>query len=523
MNILEARRRTLGADVYKKTVQGNPVSVKSLARMRPGLKVFGRSEQFTTTGAQLFDASQIQDGFVNGATSGEKVVASVNQTYPNAQYCEIVLPLDTTAISYNFEGVLTDVEGQSSSLRIRFTDGDDIVVMNTTQTQNQENVSLSNGVVKIYILALGGFSDDIANAGMLNVGSTALPWEPYTGGLPSPNPKYPQEITNAGDDGSIDVDVTGANLWNGGEFEVFVGGSITGYTEAPETLVNAIKALPNGKYSVSYTTDGSGTAGQRYGYIRFMEGDTAILPESKSFEMTDDLRSRMTKVVLYGYLGQTQTVKEFMLNAGSTHLPYEPYKQPQTLTVQTPNGLPGIPVTSGGNYTDENGQQWISDEVDFRRGKYVQRVNKEYLTGTPNFAETPDEPGRYLWIRAFKTHYKTAISVGISNFAKWTVWGLPHIAKGDVFCSNDTHLYYSPIDDDMTAEEVNAKFAEMIASDNPPYIIGQLATPIETDLSEEQMDAYANLHTNRPTTVVSATDGAGLELTYKTKKSLEVN
>lgn len=28
MNILEARRRMLGADVYKKTVQGNPVSVR---------------------------------------------------------------------------------------------------------------------------------------------------------------------------------------------------------------------------------------------------------------------------------------------------------------------------------------------------------------------------------------------------------------------------------------------------------------------------------------------------------------
>ena len=49
-----------------------------------------------------------------------------------------------------------------------------------------------------------------------------------------------------------------------------------------------------------------------------------------------------------------------------------------------------------------------------------------------------------------------------------------------------------------------------------------LATPIETGLTESQMQTYENLHTNRPVTTVSATEGAGLELTYKTKKSLEV-
>lgn len=48
----------------------------------------------------------------------------------------------------------------------------------------------------------------------------------------------------------------------------------------------------------------------------------------------------------------------------------------QTLTLPTPNGLPGIPVTSGGNYTDPQGQQWVCDEVDLERGVKVQRVNR---------------------------------------------------------------------------------------------------------------------------------------------------
>ena len=53
---------------------------------------------------------------------------------------------------------------------------------------------------------------------------------------------------------------------------------------------------------------------------------------------------------------------------------YTPYVEPQSLTLATPNGLPGVPVSKDGNYTDENGQQYICDEIDLARGKYVQRV-----------------------------------------------------------------------------------------------------------------------------------------------------
>ena len=58
----------------------------------------------------------------------------------------------------------------------------------------------------------------------------------------------------------------------------------------------------------------------------------------------------------------------------------------QTITLQTPNGLPGIPVTSGGNYTDQNGQQWVCDEVDLERRVKVQRVDKTCFDNTKTLA-----------------------------------------------------------------------------------------------------------------------------------------
>lgn len=62
------------------------------------------------------------------------------------------------------------------------------------------------------------------------------------------------------------------------------------------------------------------------------------------------------------------------IEVGTIPTDYEPPKASQSFKVI--HQLLGIPVTSGGNYTDANGQQWICDEVDFERGVYVQRVVK---------------------------------------------------------------------------------------------------------------------------------------------------
>ena len=72
--------------------------------------------------------------------------------------------------------------------------------------------------------------------------------------------------------------------------------------------------------------------------------------------------------------GEKLTV--FQIEAGSIATEYELYREPQIITIFTPSGLSGIPVSSGGNYTDANGQQWICDEIDFEKGVYIQRVGK---------------------------------------------------------------------------------------------------------------------------------------------------
>ena len=71
--------------------------------------------------------------------------------------------------------------------------------------------------------------------------------------------------------------------------------------------------------------------------------------------------------------GESGTINVSISDSGS---------QSQSLTLATPNGLPGVPVSKDGNYTDSNGQQWVCDEIDLGRGKYVQRIETRILDGT---------------------------------------------------------------------------------------------------------------------------------------------
>lgn len=113
-----------------------------------------------------------------------------------------------------------------------------------------------------------------------------------------------------------------------------------------------------------------------------------------------------TDVNATGYL-------QVQLELGTTATAYSPYRE-QLLTLPTPTGLPGVPVTSGGNYTDPQGQQWICDEVDLERGVKVQRVDKAAFDSTKPLTEqnailatpiktplTPDEIAAYKALTAY--------------------------------------------------------------------------------------------------------------------------
>ena len=80
--------------------------------------------------------------------------------------------------------------------------------------------------------------------------------------------------------------------------------------------------------------------------------------------------------------GMSVELSDFMITEVGETDDYVPYTEQ---TVQLHHILNAIPVasgTSGITYTDADGQAWIADEIDFARGKYVQRVWKGVFDGS---------------------------------------------------------------------------------------------------------------------------------------------
>ena len=187
----------------------------------------------------------------------------------------------------------------------------------------------------------------------------------------------------------------------------------------------------------------------------------------------------------------------------------------QTLTLPTPNGLPGIPVTSGDNYTDSTGQQWVCDEVNLEKGVKVQRVNRLKLDAlswryelTPtNKADTfisdvpalQDGTTRGYSLCQYAVFDSVAYDVEMKESCRCYVW------------IKSVTLQFKA---GSGVNSVDA-FSEWLKARPDASIFYCLATPIETPLTPDEIAAYKALTAYAPDTVVQAGDGAGVKLGYQ--------
>lgn len=186
----------------------------------------------------------------------------------------------------------------------------------------------------------------------------------------------------------------------------------------------------------------------------------------------------------------------------------------QTITLPTPNGLLGIPVTSGGNYTDENRQQWVCDEVDLARGVKVQRVKVKELSPDDTWAYRKTNRGNNNFqLRIYNANASAIRKPCFCNILRYTgnVWddipqNLPKIY------TNDQEITISfPPNSEYSSLEVFKQLLTNVKS----VIYYTLATPIETPLNPAEIAAYKALTAYAPGTVVQAADGAGLKMGYQ--------
>lgn len=350
----------------------------------------------------------------------------------------------------------------------------------------------------------------------------------------TPTPEVPIPIVSAGEDGSIEVKVTGKNLLTGRLYYIdysMGAGFIKNENEvslpyAPKSETSGIgyviPCAPEKHYAFSVTNpnENAVVAISEYKTLedaKNKENAIGFVVPSSASPYKSVYTSKGNGVLVCWIAGKwtdgKTTIHEcteselLQLEIGSEATTYEPPRIPQSLTLATPNGLPGIPVTKDGNYTDADGQQWVCDEIDLERGKYVQRVLKTKPNKTIVFSNR-DENGRCAMFdnSLFGTKWMNGAKQALSSIAQWSEWGN---GVDGTFALSANGLYYK--DPTKTLEEMNAMFAK-IGTDFE--VCGVLATPIERDLTPEEIAAYEALHTNYPTTVITNDAGAHMEASY---------
>lgn len=240
--------------------------------------------------------------------------------------------------------------------------------------------------VAVFVFADANKYVDITFTPMIEKGSTATSYEPYTGGIPSPNPDYPQEIKSVV---NPTVKVCGKNLFqplmptttvdgvtvtNNGDGTYTLNGTATGNATFRLDQLSYAGTGNLNKYKGTYTLSRSDTSYE----ARVMQHDTWKLASFLSIGSKKDTKEiNLDNCFIFISVSKGKTYNNVLVDlqfeVGSTATSYEPYHE-QTVTL--PYTLNAIPVESGGNVTI-NGQQYIADYVDVERGKLVRHIKEK--------------------------------------------------------------------------------------------------------------------------------------------------
>ena len=175
-----------------------------------------------------------------------------------------------------------------------------------------------------------------------------------------------------------------------------------------------------------------------------------------------------------------------------------------TLTLN--HTLHGIPVSSGGNYTDSDGRQWICDEVDLERGVYVQRVGIKDFDGSDDedwggVSEVTDNMRSWITVQgACRPEFDTANGIMCSQF-------MPQVSmnKGAFYQNRDRFFFGGG----MTLNEWRTHLQS-----KPLRLAYVPSTPIETPLTADEIAAFKALRTNYPNTTILNDAGAWMSVKY---------
>ena len=461
------------------------------------MMIYGKSNQNQTRGKNLLKYPYIEttktsnditftdnkDGSINVSGTGTEI--AYYNLYSNSDGKRLTLASGTYKL----------VAKGRSTCNVFVNNG-----VNSAKNEGTFTITDGHNDVWCFIEAPKGLAIDETIYPMIQLASSAdESYEPYTGGKPSPNPDYPQEIKNVV---NPTVKLLGSNILKIEDGEYQYGG----VTVTVSNGVLKLKGTANQFIDIEITANSK---------IVFKEGTKIIFSSNnvKGIENKNDPYLDFTNNNTIGFsIVNNNLNTPYIIKEGDTKYPfilfirchegknYDETWKPQVLIGETitpfkpyteqiialPITLNAIPVSSNGNVTI-NGQQYVADYVDVERGKVVQMCERKTLNTKNGRA---DEEYR-LAIQIEPSSHNTGDKECIFSAFKYTSW---------TTCTNGNFIYIKNIkksnDELYTAQELKELSLDF-------EVVYQLAEKQETDLTTEQTQALKELATYYPVTNIS--------------------
>lgn len=492
------------ATLIKSTESGTEINLTDSSDMNiQELHFFGKSEQKTTKGIQLLNLKNAKGGTGEGVTYTVNADGSVARKGTATGYiANVWLKGAYYANTENKEIFLILEAGKTYYIK-------DVFLFNGQVTVTSKNKVESNYLVTINEseypegFKVTGIRNPTQTSGktyndviypIVAESSTAIEWEEYTGGQPSPSPDYPQEIKSV--ENPV-IKIAGKNLFDRSNKEfstkcyINENANILGRALQNNYELGYCFPVAQGKYNISASTNFR-TA---FSLEKLDENANGTIKVS-GVATTKAKATIEAKEDGYIYVCNStdfyKNEKKLMISKMEAN-EYEEYKEIQT--VQSTCELNGI---------DD-----VRDELIVRAdgtGQLVQRTKLYDCSQIIRNLQTAPS-NKYYYLPAIDKNTTHANKVVSSHFASKTFnenWG-------NVFKVNGSFYFGKKgIPESITDEDAMKQWV----IGNKVKILYPLEEPIVTELSSEEVQKILALHTNKPNTTIWNDQDAEMQVTY---------
>ena len=453
--------------------------------------ILGNSHQDSTTGKQLFDVSALknisgfsvdEDGFIMQKVYNTTSPKTLKELIPSIEagksyYLSVDNPDDFTGF-FGFTGSVSAWH------------------KNQTFVPKEDDLNIRPGIVS----KVGG---NARYRLMITEGQTASPYEPYTGGKPSPSHDYPQQIKNVGkwneekQKYEVDVRVTGKNLFDKDSVQLNVefGGANSDFISMKDGwFVSDFIPVFSGKtYFIS---------GKKTGYgCKLYDIDKHFI---KNIQLTHGRLSVEDGINYVRINGEMKDLKNIQVELGTTATSYEPYYKEQTATITMDEPLRGI-----GKYQDKITKDGIA-----------RRIRSVMLNGNEDWKFYGSNGNinnfGYILREAISNNVGQRSSLTFSSY-KSGVWATDRLGQ-DMFA----RIIRINLPKDVFPDVETLRNWLSQSKTTLQYV---LEKEVIVPISQSEQDAIRALTTYHPTTVITVDGGevdAGIEVEYAVKNKEKI-